>query len=131
MTFMLKNKLKNLKEIIIDCIEIIEQNSGVIIVEGKRDAETLEFFKIPKDFIIIKSGFSLFDLVDQIKEKRYKQVIILFDFDREGKKLYLSLKRELLIHKDIDVNNRIRGDLYRLARSKGITEIEDIISIEV
>ena len=120
----------NLKDIILECKEFLDQNSGGIIVEGKRDADALEFLKIPKEFILVKSGLSLFDLVDQIKRKGYKQVIILFDFDSEGKKLYLSLKQELQIYRDIKVNNKIRRDFYRLVRSKGVTEIEDIISID-
>ena len=128
---MTKMKLRELEDIIVECRNFVFENSGVIIVEGKRDAETLESFKIPKDLILIKSGFSLFDLVDQIKMKGYKKVIILFDFESEGKKLYLSLKQELQMHRDIKINTRIRKDLYRLARSKGVTEIEDIESINI
>jgi len=97
---------------------------AVIVVEGKRDNTTLKKLGI-RNKIIVKGGRSLDDLVDLVIQSPI--IIILTDFDQEGKKLRRQLKREIQLKKGHGTIDSIaRQILYRLCRAYRISEIEDL-----
>ncbi|UCE12241.1 MAG: hypothetical protein JSV04_08540 [Candidatus Heimdallarchaeota archaeon] len=101
-----------------------ELENAIFITEGKRDRETLRSLGI-KGKILEKGGLSLDELVDIAI--RYSVVIILTDFDREGKYLRRSIVKEIQRRKRrIQIDTYARQFLYRLCRAHGITEIEDL-----
>lgn len=81
------------KEEMKEWLEKLKESEAIIVVEGKRDIIALENLGIPKQRI-----FRLNDAVFACAEElaaREKEIIILTDFDAEGKKLYGSLSKDL------------------------------------
>jgi 5S rRNA maturation endonuclease (ribonuclease M5) len=57
-----------------------------IVVEGKKDIQSLYKLGITGDIILAKtSGKSFLDVLSEIEKKERSEVILLFDFDRRGK----------------------------------------------
>lgn len=95
----MSTRLKEKEERILQVLEELAQKSAVgvpILVEGKKDAETLETLAIKGKIILAKSsGKSLFDLISEVEKCNTREVIILLDFDRRGKELTKLLKQNL------------------------------------
>lgn len=57
-----------------------------IIVEGKKDAETLQEFGITGPIITVKTGGrSFFQILHEVEQAHPPEVILLLDFDRRGR----------------------------------------------
>lgn len=101
-----------------------ELSDAIIIVEGKRDIETLRKLGISNE-IVQRGGLSLNELVDRVYQ--LPTIIILTDFDHKGKRLRGQIKREIQKRKG---HGRIdpfpRQLLYKLCRAYKISEIEDL-----
>ncbi|MFX0183595.1 MAG: toprim domain-containing protein [Candidatus Hodarchaeota archaeon] len=99
-------------------------SNAVIIVEGKRDIETLRKLGISNE-IIQRGGLSLNELVDRVYQ--LPTIIILTDFDAKGKRLRGQIKKEIQKRKG---HGRIdplpRQFLYKFCRAYKISEIEDL-----
>jgi 5S rRNA maturation endonuclease (ribonuclease M5) len=103
------------------------QESTVIIVEGKRDIEALKAIGI--DLIdgrfFARKGYSLNDLIDEIVSTPV--IIILVDFDQEGKRLRNAIKHEIQRRKGHGrVDPFPRQLLYKFFRAVRINEIEEL-----
>jgi len=86
---------KSLDEIEKALNDLKEENSVVpIIVEGEKDIEALNKIGISGTIISVNAGFSLIDFCDRIARK-YKDVIILTDWDRRGGYLCHTIKKNL------------------------------------
>lgn len=90
-----------------------------IIVEGKNDKRPLTILGF--DNIHTISGDTLTNIVDRISVK-YNTVLILTDFDEEGKTKANNLMR-LFNHKGTKILTRFR---HEFRRAFGVTKIEDI-----
>lgn len=117
---MAKNAPEGLMQFIQYCADL---EDAVMIVEGKNDRITLQQIGILNS-IIVKGGRSVDDVVDLIHER--KRVIILTDFDKEGKKLRMEFKRRIQRYRGLIVDSYARQVLYKLCRANRITEIEDL-----
>jgi 2,5-diamino-6-(ribosylamino)-4(3H)-pyrimidinone 5'-phosphate reductase len=95
----LSTHLKNKEEKILQILEFLAEESarGIpIIVEGKKDIETLKTLDVEGTIIAAKTGGKTFlDTVSEIEKTRKKEVILLLDFDRRGKELTKRLKQHL------------------------------------
>jgi 5S rRNA maturation endonuclease (ribonuclease M5) len=80
-------------------LERLKQESSegtAIIVEGKKDVESLRELGIEGPIISAKTGGkSRTDLISDIEESGVREVILLFDFDRRGKEWTGTMKRRL------------------------------------
>ena len=75
--------------------ELTEENKKVpIIVEGNKDVKALRKLGITGEIIRLNIGKSISDFCDMIS-KKYKNVIILTDWDRKGGYLCFMIKRNL------------------------------------
>jgi 5S rRNA maturation endonuclease (ribonuclease M5) len=75
--------------------EIREENKKVpIVVEGEKDKEALHKLDINGEIITVNTGVSLTDFCDKLAEK-YKNIIILTDWDRRGGYLCHTIRRNL------------------------------------
>lgn len=83
---------EEIKEIIEKIKEEIEEQKIIIIVEGKKDKAALETFQL-KDIIIL-NGKDIWNRLEEVA-KQEKEVLILTDFDKEGKKLYGKIAKDL------------------------------------
>ena len=80
-----KKRLEKIQRI----LERIDRQSakGIpIVVEGRKDIQSLHKLGISGDIILAKSsGKSFLDVLSEIEKKERNEVILLFDFDRRGK----------------------------------------------
>jgi len=74
-----------------------ESNKGTpIIVEGRNDVNTLHELGLQGDIISAKSsGKSFLDVLGEVEEREKREVILLMDFDRQGKEWTNRLARRL------------------------------------
>ena len=101
--------------------------STVIIVEGKRDIEALLAvgIQLDKKTIIARKGLSIEELVDKISE--VNSIILLLDFDREGKHTRKILKNSIQRRKGHGIIDPFpRQLLYKFFRTTRIAEIEEL-----
>ena len=93
----------------------VEVEKGVpVIVEGKKDAMALRKLAVKGHIICVKNcRKNLADIVYEIEEKGYREVILLMDFDRRGREWTKRLN-EHLEHAKIKSNMRFWRILYGL-----------------
>ncbi|MBI5392490.1 toprim domain-containing protein [Candidatus Woesearchaeota archaeon] len=94
MNFIKRNAVVNYRNnyaiFLIDWVSSIIESNKIIIVEGKKDKKALVELGIDDNIIYLQDA--LYKVVDKIISLN-KEVIILTDFDTEGKKLYSALKK--------------------------------------
>lgn len=100
-----------------DWLKKLRNSKKLIIVEGKKDKITLKRLGI-KDVISI-SRKPLYSFIESVN---VKEVIILTDLDRTGKKIYSVLKHHLQA-KGVKVDNYFREYLFKNSK---ITQIEGL-----
>jgi len=85
----LSTSLKRRVEKVLQLLDRLAKESAKgtpIIVEGRKDVNTLRDLAIKGDIISAKtSGRSLLDVLGEIEKRSKHEVILLMDFDRRGK----------------------------------------------
>jgi|SRR3989344_8268251 len=99
--------------------QLAHDNSSLIIVEGKNDKKALNRLGIENVYPIDKP---IYALVESIIEKK-KEVIILTDFDKTGRKLYFRIKHDLQ-KQGVKINDKYRKFLSRCK----ITHVEGLFT---
>lgn len=87
-----KKSLEDLEKTLLDLRE--ENKSVPILVEGDKDIEALRKLGIKGIIISVNTGMSLSNFCDRISQK-YKDIIILTDWDRRGGHLCHTIKKNL------------------------------------
>ncbi len=120
------------KEALQELIQLLSEIHGyvdVVLVEGHRDVESLKSLGcIATVEVLSHSGVNDFDLVDEIAS-RFRNVLILTDFDEEG----LSLNKRfesILEHKGVRVETGLRRRVGRLMAAIGVYAIESLDNIQ-
>ncbi len=102
---------------------------AITIVEGRRDLLALKKLGFLPS-IVVKGGLSNIEIIDSISD--YSLIILLTDFDNEGRELFRSLKLEIQQRKGIGkIDNRARHLLYQFCRANGISAIEDLSKFSI
>ena len=99
----------------------LSNEATIVLVEGKRDKQTLEYFGIPQKQILMIAGLSEESL--KIHLSNWKRCIPLVDFDRHGKKYLKFLKR---FESLIEIDQYHRRELAFILQGR-YREIEDLI----
>jgi len=87
----LNKSIENVKKAI---IELREENIKIpIIVEGDKDVIALHHLDINGIIITVNSGISLTNFCDKLT--KYKEIIILTDWDRKGGYLAHTIRKNL------------------------------------
>ena len=89
---------KRLEEInkLLERLEKQSSRGTPIVVEGRNDIQTLNQLGITGDIISAKtSGKCFLDVLEEIERIERRQVILLFDFDRQGKEWTRRMARFL------------------------------------
>ena len=95
---------KNLQDLEKGMNELIEENKKVpVIVEGDKDVFSLRKLGVIGEIIIFNSGLSIIDFCDKLA-KKYKEVIILTDWDRKGGFICHTIEKNL--------EGRVKCNLY-------------------
>ncbi|MGC8812085.1 MAG: toprim domain-containing protein [Candidatus Aenigmatarchaeota archaeon] len=92
-----------------------------IIVEGKKDEKPLKKLGFQK--IVKISGKPLEDILEEVRN--YKSVVILTDFDEEGRKIFSKLNKLLSSHR-IKVHLFLRNKIKSTLKIKKIEEINSL-----
>jgi len=102
-----------------DFIDKLKQSNKLIIVEGKKDKNALEKVGIKNIFVL---NGPLYKNIEKVSDNE-KEVIILTDLDKEGRKLFSRLNSGLQ-ERGITVDNRFREFLFKetkLRQIEGLT----------
>ncbi len=103
--------------------EIERFRNYVIIVEGRKDISSLKAVGFERVYAIHNIGIPLKERIEQIilEVEKKDKVCILTDFDKQGKKLYIMLKKEFQ-ELGVRVDSTLRGILIK----SGISHIEGL-----
>lgn len=113
--------MDELKELL-QWIEKLKQDNKLIIVEGKKDVRALAKLGITNTRPL-KSP--LFNEVEQIAEL-VDECILLLDLDKEGKKIYGKMKKDLIKH-GIKIDDNFREFLFKETKLRQIEGIDTYI----
>ncbi|MGY5876677.1 MAG: hypothetical protein RTU30_13095 [Candidatus Thorarchaeota archaeon] len=98
----------------------------LIIVEGIRDEKVLRDLGVEAQILRTQSGLARPELAEKVLNEAGsdREVLILTDFDEEGKEIHNFLKTELELHR-IKVLNRVRLAIRR--NMPGLKCIEELV----
>lgn len=99
-------------------LEKISQSNILVIVEGYKDKKALAKFGITN---VLTLKQALYKVVEFVAEN-FKKCIILTDLDKEGRKLYSVLSKELRKRK-IKVDDKFREFLFKETQLRQIEGI--------
>lgn len=126
----MSTRLKEKKEKILHVLECLNEESEKgtpIIVEGRKDIETLRALAVEGKIISAKTGGkSLLDVISEVEKSGVQEVILLLDFDRRGKEWTKRLKQNLEKAR-IKPNLAFWTKLSRLV-SKEVKDVESLIT---
>jgi 2,5-diamino-6-(ribosylamino)-4(3H)-pyrimidinone 5'-phosphate reductase len=95
----LSTRLKEKEEKILQILNALAEESAkgtLIIVEGKKDVETLRVLGVEGTVLTVKTGGKSFlAAVSEIEKMGVSEVILFLDFDRRGKEGTKRLKQSL------------------------------------
>lgn len=122
--------LKQKEEKILEIVEKLNDESAKgkpIVVEGKKDQETLRGLGAKGPIVSIKTGGKSFvNVISEIEVSKTPEVILLLDFDRRGREATKHFKRNLETAK-IKPNTKFWYDLTSLV-GKDIQCVESLIT---
>ncbi len=109
-----KESLEELEKLL---LELQEKNTSIpIIVEGDKDVVALRKLDVKGIIITANIGKSLADFCDRIAE-RYKDVIILTDWDWRGGRLCHTIRKNLEGRVNCDIKYREMLARYTMIRT--------------
>jgi 5S rRNA maturation endonuclease (ribonuclease M5) len=95
----LSTRFKEKEEKILQILDALAEESAKgtpIVVEGKKDLETLRTFGIKGTILTAKTGGKSFlDVISEIEQTEAAEVVLFLDFDRRGKEGTKLLKQYL------------------------------------
>jgi 2,5-diamino-6-(ribosylamino)-4(3H)-pyrimidinone 5'-phosphate reductase len=95
----LSTRLKEKEEKILRILDVLVEESAKgtpIVVEGKKDVETLRAFGVEGTVISVKTGGKSFlDVISEIEQTGAAEVVLFLDFDRRGREGTKRLKQNL------------------------------------
>ncbi|PWB51079.1 MAG: DNA primase [Candidatus Methanoperedenaceae archaeon] len=110
----LENVIAKLKELALE--------GAIIVVEGRKDVESLRYLGINGQ-ILLASQQPLLDLTESLARSG-KKIVLLTDWDNKGYLIAKKLEKHLLVHGMIP-DTRIRSKLRSLSK-KSIKDIESL-----
>ena len=122
----LKEKEEKIQQLLERLIE--ESARGTpIVVEGKKDVETLKALGVQGKIVSAKTGGkSRLDVISEVEKTEAHEVILLLDFDRRGKE-WSKILKERLERARIRPNLKFWKELQGLV-SKEVKDIEGLTS---
>ena len=95
----MSTRLKEREEKVLQILDALVEESAKgtpIVVEGKKDVETLRAFGVEGTVISVKTGGKSFlDVLSEIEQTGAVEVVLFLDFDRRGKEGTKLLKQNL------------------------------------
>jgi dTMP kinase len=102
--------------------ELRQKNLEVpVIVEGKRDKAALARLGLEGEVLIINTGHTLIEMCEELGQ-RYREVILMLDWDKKGKQLTENIVRNL-VPLGVKANKSFMVRIFHLV-SKETKEVE-------
>ena len=118
----LESEVIELKKFI---VQINSSEKSAIIVEGKNDVEALRKIGVLGRIIEFHKFHSMNEFADKIV--KYKEVILLFDWDHKGR--YLTRRVIKLLERRTKINLTEKKKLHKITRGK-IKFVEQLVNYE-
>ena len=118
----LESEVIELKKFI---VQINSSEKSAIIVEGKNDVEALRKIGVLGRIIEFHKFHSMNEFADKIA--KYKEVILLFDWDHKGR--YLTRRVIKLLERRTKINLTEKKKLHKITRGK-IKFVEQLVNYE-
>jgi 5S rRNA maturation endonuclease (ribonuclease M5) len=109
---------------LVSLLDEIDEVADAVIVEGQEDDRTLRHLGIRKPIFRASSSRSQTDLFEDLA-KNFRKVIIITDFDREGRSLNRRLTNALE-KRGLTVEKALRKRLGKLLGQLSILTIESL-----
>jgi 5S rRNA maturation endonuclease (ribonuclease M5) len=120
----LKEREERIRQII-DCLAEESARGTPIIVEGKKDVETLRKLGVKGKILCAKTGGkSRLDIVSEAQETGKNELVLLLDFDRRGRE-WTSFLKEQLEKARIKPDLTFWNQLHRFA-GKDLKDVEGL-----
>jgi len=117
-------KMRGKKPGLDEFLELSKELRGkLLIVEGKNDEKALKSLGLNN--IIKINRKPLYKVAEEAARAKSKEIVILTDFDREGRALAAKLSR-LFIPRKVRINRRLRKKIMEF----GKTEIENLRNLK-
>lgn len=110
---------RKILEAILKNIEYLIKNDVLVIVEGKKDAKAMRSLGIGK----IKVLDTRYKTIESIEDK---EVALLVDLDRQGKKIYAELK-DMLSKRGVRVEDKFRCFLFKETKVRQIEALDRFV----
>ena len=92
-------RLQEKEEQLTEALNTLAEESAkgtTILVEGRKDVETLRNLGVQGPILSVKTGGKSFlDVISELEEQKLTKVVLLLDFDRRGKQGTNRLRRNL------------------------------------
>jgi 5S rRNA maturation endonuclease (ribonuclease M5) len=109
---------------ILQCLASESSRGTPIVVEGKKDMESLRALGVEGKIITAKSGKAFLGLVSEVEGSGAHEIILLADFDRRGRELTGRLKQHLETAKIVP-NTIFWRELFSLV-GKEVKDVESL-----
>lgn len=112
---------------IMDFLNEIKKHDKLVIVEGVNDKKALQSFGVKR--VKTLSRRALYKVVEEVKDK---EVVLLVDLDKAGKKLYSYFNSEFS-QRGVRIDNKFREFLFRktkLRQIEGLRRFMERIQIQ-
>ena len=123
-------KLNDTENVLLETLQGLDSNyeNLIIVVEGKKDVSVLRNLDVKAPIIKTQTKLPRYRMAEQIAAKAGKggQVLILTDFDPEGREICKYIERELELT-GVKILKNVRRDVRRLMGTWRC--IEDIASL--
>ncbi|MCK4589328.1 MAG: toprim domain-containing protein [Nanoarchaeota archaeon] len=106
--------MKDVYDEIMGFLKRIKEEDKLVIVEGVNDKRALASFGVKR--VKTLSRRALYKVVEEVRDK---DVVLLVDLDRAGKKLYAYLNSEFS-QRGVRVDNKFREFLFRKTKLRQI-----------
>jgi len=132
---MLPRNEEEMKERILRWVEDLNDEIGVVVVEGKKDAASLKNIGVTLPVEKLNRGLSIIEFVEQLTSpskriggrKAYTRIIIMTDWDHRGGRLASDLKRACrMAGVQFDLDHR--RDIARIT-GKWIRDVESLDTV--
>ena len=106
--------MKDVYDEIMGYLDEIKKHGKLVIVEGVNDKKALQSFGVKR--VKTLSRRALYKVVEEVKDK---EVVLLVDLDKAGKKLYAYFNSEFS-QRGVRVDNKFREFLFRKTKLRQI-----------
>ena len=120
-----RERLERLEKVL---AELNETNAAgaPVLVEGRRDLESLRAVGVTGDVVILHQGKQLFALCEHLAAS-HRLVIVLTDDDAKGRRLAKEVDRILALNGG-QADHRFRHDLFRLVDGHDVESLAGFLS---